>query len=72
MSNYRLDFKEPSWNWDDTTPCQYFPSREEAEIDMRRAAAVDGQRFKHFRIYESKSPGDWVLLGEFDFNRPIN
>ncbi len=67
MTKYRLDFKEPSWEWDDTTPCQYYPSREDAEKDMHRALEVEGQRFKYFRIYEWKEPGDWALVEEFSF-----
>jgi hypothetical protein len=72
MSKYRLDFKEPSWDWDETTPCQYYPSQEDAEIAMRRAVEVEEQRFRHFRICEAKTPGDWVFVEEFNFDHPKN
>jgi hypothetical protein len=69
---FRLDFKEASWEWDDATPCQYYPSLEDAKTAMRRAIEVDGQRFKNFRIYEQKAPGDWLIVDELNPEQPEN
>ena len=72
MIKYRLDFKEPSWEWDQTTPCQYYSALDDAKKAMHRAIEVAGQRFKNFRIYEQKAHGHWLMVGEFDFEQPEN
>jgi hypothetical protein len=65
---YRPDFKEPSWEWDETTPSQYYATLDSAKTDMYRHPGIEG-RFKNFRIYE-RTADCWVLVGEFDFEQP--